>query len=116
MAMSQPEPRPASVWNRFWSPKSFLEEFPPGVSDEEAEAIAQRNDLWLKTYMDLYILRWGALWAASVVVALLLLEAGGLLFALALALNLAALVGLAAMIATYRRAARAVTGRTGKLK
>jgi len=47
-------------------------------------------------------------------VALLLLEAGGLLFALALAVNLAALVGLAAMIATYRRAARAVIGRGGK--
>ena len=67
MAMSQPEPRPASVWNRFWSPKSFLEQFPPGVSDEEAEAIAQRNDLWLKTYMDLYILRWGAIIRSVVV-------------------------------------------------
>ncbi|MDM0034877.1 hypothetical protein QTI33_22275 [Variovorax sp. J22P271] len=114
--MSPQESRPASVWNRFWSPKSFLAPFPPGASDEEAEAIAQRNDLWLKTYMDLYILRWGALWAASVVVALLLLEAGGLLFALALAVNLAALVGLAAMIATYRRAAGAVLGRSRKLK
>ena len=59
--MSPPEPRPASIWNRFWSPKSFLEQVPPAASAEAAEAIAQRNNLWLKTYMDMYILRWGGL-------------------------------------------------------
>jgi hypothetical protein len=70
--MSPTEPRPASIWNRFWWPKSLLEQVPPAASAEEADAIARRNNLWLKTYMDLYILRWGALWAASLMVMLLL--------------------------------------------
>lgn len=109
--MSPPEPRPASVWSRFWSPRSLLEQVPAAASDQEAQAIVQRNDLWLKTYMDMYILRWGGLWAASLAAALLLMEGAGLLFALALAANLAALCGLVAMILTYRRAARAVQKR-----
>lgn len=112
--MSPSDPRPASVWNRFWSPKSFLEQAAPEASAEEAEAIARRNDVWLKTYMDLYILRWGGLWAASVAVALLMADVAGLLFALALAANLAALVGLVAMVLIYRRASRAVRDQTGK--
>ena len=109
--MSPPESRPASLWSRFWSPRSLLEQVPPEASDKEAEAIVQRNDLWLKTYMDMYILRWGGLWAASLAVALLMMEVAGLLFALALAANLAALAGLVAMILVYRRAARAVQER-----
>ncbi|RZL92780.1 MAG: hypothetical protein EOP82_09165 [Variovorax sp.] len=64
--------------------------------------------------MDMYILRWGGLWAASLAVALLLMEMPGLLFALALASNLGALVGLVAMILIYRRASRAVQDRTRK--
>jgi len=110
--MSPPEPRPASVWSRFWSPRSLLEQVPPEASDQDAEAIVQRNDLWLKTYMDMYILRWGGLWAASLAMALLTMEGAGLLFALALAANLVALCGLVGMILTYRRAARAVQERT----
>ncbi|MDM0015686.1 hypothetical protein QTH87_24825 [Variovorax sp. J22P168] len=106
-----PGTRPASLWTRFWSPTSLLERVPPGASDEEAEAVARRNDVWLKTYMDMYILRWGALWAASVVVALLLAELGGPLFGLALIGNLAALVGLARMISIYRRASWSVSRR-----
>lgn len=106
--MSPPEPRPASVWNRFWSPRSFLEQVAPGASAEEAEAIARRNNAWLKTYMDMYILRWGGLWAVSLGVALLMAEVEGLLFALAVAASLAALVGLVAMVLVYRRASRAV--------
>ncbi|MGO4393937.1 hypothetical protein AB4Z46_21490 [Variovorax sp. M-6] len=112
--MSPPEPRPASVWNRFWSPKSFLEQAAPEASAEEADAVARRNNVWLKTYMDMYILRWGGLWAASLAVALLMMEVAGLLFALALAANLAALVGLIAMIFTYRRASSAVQDQTRK--
>ncbi len=110
--MSPPEPRPASIWSRFWSPRSFLEKAAPDASAEEVEAVVQRNDLWLKTYMDMYILRWGGLWAATLAVAVLVMEDAGLLFALALAANLAALAGLVAMILAYRRAARAVRQRT----
>ena len=110
--MSASEPRPASIWNRFWSPKSFLEQVPPAASAGEAEAIAQRNNVWLKTYMDMYILRWGGLWAASLAVAILMSDAPGILFGLALAANLAALVGLVAMIVIYRRASRAVQDRS----
>ena len=112
--MSPPEPRPASIWNRFWSPKSFLEQVPPTASAEEADAIAQRNNVWLKTYMDMYILRWGGLWAGSLAVTLLMVDVAGLLFVLALASNLAVFVGLVAMILIYRRASRAVRDRTLK--
>ena len=112
--MSPSEPRPASIWKRFWSPNSVLEKVAPTASAEEAEAIEQRNNRWLKTYMDMYILRWGGLWAASLAVALLMMEVAGLLFALALAANLAALAGLVAMIFTYRRASRAVQDRSRK--
>ena len=109
--MSPSDPRPASVWNRFWSPKSFLEQVPPAASTGEADAIAQRNDLWLKTYMDMYILRWGGLWAASLAGAVLMVEVSGFLFALALVSNLAALVGLVTMVLMYRRASRAIQDR-----
>ena len=109
--MSASEPRPASIWNRFWSPKSFLEQIPPAASAAEAEAIEQRNNVWLKTYMDMYILRWGALWAASLALAILMTDAPGILFGLALAANLTALVGLVAMIVIYRRASRALQDR-----
>ena len=110
--MSPPVPRPASVWNRFWSPKSFLEQVPTAASADEAEAVERRNNAWLKTYMDMYILRWGGLWAASLAVALLLMDGSAPLFALALASNLAALAGLVNMILTYRRASKALQDRT----
>jgi uncharacterized membrane-anchored protein len=110
--MSSTQPRPASIWNRFWSPKSFLEQIPPAASAAEAEAIEQRNNVWLKTYMDMYILRWGALWAASLALAILMTDAPAILFGLALAANLAALVGLVAMIVIYRRASRALQDRS----
>jgi len=106
--MSPPPPRPASIWNRFWSPSSFLEQIPPEASAGEAKAIEHRNNVWLRTYMDMYILRWGGLWAASSAAAVLMTDASALLFALALASNLAALAGLVLMILTYRRASRAV--------
>ncbi|MDM0110778.1 hypothetical protein QTI66_01385 [Variovorax sp. J22R133] len=109
--MSAPEPRRASIWSRFWSPKGLLEQVPPGASAGEAEAVYRRNDIWLKTYMDMYILRWGALWATSLAVALVLMDEPGLLFFLALALNLTALVGLIVMVMVYRRASRAVRDR-----
>jgi uncharacterized membrane-anchored protein len=109
--MSSTQPRPASIWNRFWSPKSFLEQIPPAASAAEAEAIEQRNNVWLKTYMDMYILRWGALWAASLALAILMTDAPAILFGLALAANLTALVGLVAMIVIYRRASRALQDR-----
>ena len=110
--MPPSEPRPASIWNRFWSPKNFLQRVPPEASPAEAQAIEHENNVWLKTYMDMYILRWGGLWAASLAMALLTMEGAGLLFALALAANLVALCGLVGMILTYRRAARAVQERT----
>ena len=103
-----------SVWSRFWSPRSLLEQMPPAASADEAEAIGHRNNVWLKTYMDMYILRWGGLWAASLAAALLMMDLPGLFFALALAANLAALGGLVAMILTYRRASKAVRDRARK--
>ena len=107
--MSPPQPRPAaSIWNRFWSPKSFLERIPPEASAAEAQAIEHRNNVWLRTYMDMYILRWGGLWAASSAAAVLMTDASALLFALALVSNLAALAGLVLMILAYRRASKAV--------
>ncbi|WP_307614322.1 hypothetical protein [Variovorax boronicumulans] len=112
--MSSQEPRPASTWSRFWSPKSLLEQVPPTASSAEAEAIEQRNNVWLKTYMDMYILRWGGLWAASLAIVLLVADASAFLFAIALVPNLAALGGLVAMILTYRRASGIVQDRTRK--
>jgi hypothetical protein len=109
--MPPSEPRPASIWNRFWSPKSFLQRVPPEASPAEAQALEHENNVWLKTYMDMYILRWGAAWAASLAAVLLLADSPGFLFALALVPCLAAFVGLVAMILVYRRAFRAVQDR-----
>lgn len=112
--MSPSQPRPASIWNRFWSPRSFLEQVPPTASADEAEAIDQKNNVWLKTYMDMYILRWGGLWAASLAATLLMTDAPAFLFALTLASTLAAFAGLIFMISIYRRASRAVQDRARK--
>jgi hypothetical protein len=113
-SMNPREVRPATVWSRFWSPRSLLEQIPPAASAADIDAIEHRNNVWLKTYMDMYILRWGGLWAASLVLALLMVELPGVLFALALAASLAALGGLVSMVLIYRRASRAVRERSQK--
>lgn len=102
-----------SVWKRFWSPTSALEPTPADASAPERAAIRARNDMGLKTYMDAYILRWGALWAACLALTLLATDDAvpGMLFAIALAATMAAFFGLVSMILIYRRAARAVKDR-----
>ncbi|MDM0108988.1 hypothetical protein QTH97_28875 [Variovorax sp. J22R24] len=108
--MTSPPAHPPSIWKRFWSPTSLLEQVPPDASPREAEAIRHRNNIWLKTYMDMYILRWGGLWAATMVLAVLAADesVSGLLFAAAIAAAIGAFAGLAAMVWTYRRAAKAI--------
>lgn len=71
MTPSKENANAGSVWIRFWSPTSALEPTPAHASAPERAAIRSRNYVWLKTYMDIYILRWGALWAACLVLALL---------------------------------------------
>ena len=107
--MTLPPPHPPSIWKRFWSPTSLLEQVPADASPTEAEEIRHRNNIWLKTYMDMYILRWGGLWAATMVMAVLAADedVSGVLFAAAIAAAIGAFTGLAAMIWTYRRAAKA---------
>ncbi|MBB3178430.1 hypothetical protein [Variovorax sp. Sphag1AA] len=106
--------KPASIWKRFWSPTSLLEAVPDDAVVEEAEAIRHRNNVWLKTYMDMYILRWGVLWFCSVVLSILAADDGvpvGL-FVIALLFAMGSLAGLASMIWAYRRASSALEQRT----
>jgi hypothetical protein len=109
--LRQDSPPPASICKRFWSPTTLLEQVPFHAHAEEASAIRRRNDVWLKTYMDMYILRWGALWMCSLVLAVLA-AGNGILFVIALVFNLLAFAGLVAMIWTYRRAAQAIAERS----
>ena len=108
----------ASIWKRFWSPTSLLETVPEGATADDAEAVRHRNDVWLKTYMDLYILRWGALWFCSIV--LTVLAAGddvpAVLFVVALVAAIGSLGGLASMIRTYRRASSAIDERARRAR
>ncbi|VTU17228.1 hypothetical protein H6CHR_00722 [Variovorax sp. PBL-H6] len=113
MSPSQQGSRAGSVWIRFWWPTAALEPTPAHASAPERAAIRTRNYVWLKTYMDIYILRWGALWAACLVLALVTTDDSvpGALFALALTATMMSLFGLLAMILIYRRAARALKDR-----
>ncbi|CAN7659279.1 hypothetical protein LJR084_005312 [Variovorax sp. LjRoot84] len=114
MTPSKENANAGSVWIRFWSPTSALEPTPAHASAPERAAIRSRNYVWLKTYMDIYILRWGALWAACLVLALLATDDAvpGVLFAIALASTMASFFGLVSMVLIYRRAVRAVKDRT----
>ncbi|VTU46214.1 hypothetical protein SRS16P2_00549 (plasmid) [Variovorax sp. SRS16] len=112
MTVSHQLAQDTSVWRRFWSPRTFLEVVPGGATSEEAGEINYRNAVWLKTYMDIYILRWGALWALTI---FLVISATGeeipdLVYVLTLASTLVSSVGLATMILIYRRAAKAIQG------
>jgi hypothetical protein len=102
-----------SVWIRFWWPISALEPTPAHASAPERAAIRSRNYVWLTTYMDIYILRWGALWAACLVLTLLATDDAvpGVLFAIALASTMASFFGLVSMILIYRRAVRGLKDR-----
>lgn len=66
--------------------------------------------MWLKTHMDIYILRWGVLWALTVVLAIVATneDVPDLLYALVLASTLMSSLGLGAMLRIYRRATKAV--------
>jgi hypothetical protein len=102
-----------SVWTRFWWPTAALEPTPAHASAPERAAIRTRNYVWLKTYMDIYILRWGALWAVCLSLALLATDDAvpSTLFALALTATMLSFFGLFSMILIYRRAARALKDR-----
>ena len=101
------------MWIRFWWPPAALEPTPAHASAPERAAIRTRNYVWLKTYMDLYILRWGALWAVCLALALLATDDAvpSTLFALALTATMLSFFGLFSMILIYRRAARALKDR-----
>ena len=103
-----------SVWMRFWSPTAALEPTPAHASAPERAAIRRRNNIWLKTYMDIYILRWGGLWAGCLALTFLASDDAvpGILFAIALASTMAAFFGMVSMILIYRSAARAVDDHT----
>lgn len=107
-----------SIWKRFWSPTSLLEEVPPDATADEADAIRHRNDAWLKKYMDLYILRWGVLWACSLALTILAADDGvpTILFVVALLTVTGATGGLASMIWTYRRASSAIADRNRRVR
>jgi hypothetical protein len=102
-----------SIWSRFWLPSHSLEGTPLQAGAAEREAIRSRNDLWLKTYMDIYIMRWGVLFAVSLGLAVLATDEAvpGLLFALIVAVTVAASAGLVMMILIYLGAAQAVRDR-----
>ena len=91
----------------------MLEPVPSGISDEEAAEIAYRNALWLRSYMDMYILRWACLWLGLLAMAVLVqsYELPGILLVVALAGAVFGFVGMLRMIATYRQAARTVRQR-----
>lgn len=84
------------------------------VDETEREAIRSRNDLWLKTYMDIYIMRWGMLFAVSLGLAVLATDEDvpSLLFALVVLMTVAVSAGLVAMILIYLGAVRAVRARS----
>ena len=101
-----PPRQSASVWNRFWSPRAYVETFPVDAPPEEMSEVNSRNARWLKAHMDIYILRWGVLWAATVMLAIFASgdDTPGLLFPLALAATMLSSLGLGAMLYIYRRA------------
>ncbi|GAA4328920.1 hypothetical protein GCM10023165_01560 [Variovorax defluvii] len=106
-------PEGTSLWSRFWSPAGMLEPVPPGISDDEAAEVAYRNALWLRSYMDMYILRWACLWLALLALAILghSYELPGILQAIALVGTIFGFGGMLRMIATYRHAAKVVRHR-----
>lgn len=59
--------------------------------------------------MDIYILRWGILWALTLVLAMVATseDVPDLLYALALAATMMSSLGLGAMLQIYRRATKA---------
>jgi|SRR4051794_21348504 len=101
---------PASVWNRFWSPRAYVETLPVDASTQEVREISLRNAMWLRTHMDIYILRWGVLWASTVVLAIAATSeiVPDVLCALAFAATFMSSWGLGAMLRIYRRATKAI--------
>ena len=108
-------PPTRSIWNRFWSPRGMLESIPAGADAVEADDIAHRNNVWLKTYMDMYVLRWAGLFLASLVASVLTHndEVPLVVNGVFVLLSIVALAGLVVMIRTYRRAAAAVRRHIG---
>jgi hypothetical protein len=106
-------PAGASIWRRFWSPRGMLEPVPPGSSEAQAAEVGYRNALWLRSYMDMYILRWACLWLGLLALAILAhsYELPGILLAAALVGAVFGFGGMVRMIAIYRRAARVVRNR-----
>lgn len=100
----------ASVWNRFWSPRAFVQMWPSDASSQEVREISLRNAMWLKTHMDIYILRWGVLWMTTMILAIVATneDVPDLLYAIVVAATLMSSLGLGAMLRIYRRAADAV--------
>ena len=74
--------------------RAYVEATPQEVSE-----ISFRNAMWLRMHMDIYILRWGVLWALTVALAIVATseDVPDLLYALALAATLMSSLGLGAM-------------------
>lgn len=56
---------PPSVWNRFWSPTSYLEKALPHDDLQSRNAKRRRNSVWLDKWLPKYIVRWTFAWVGS---------------------------------------------------
>lgn len=76
-----------------------MEVVPVEATPQEVSEISFRNAMWLRMHMDIYILRWGVLWALTVALAIVATseDVPDLLYALALAATLMSSLGLGAM-------------------
>ena len=99
----------ASVWNRFWFPRAYIETWPADASPQEMREISARNAKWLKAHMNVYIRRWGVLCAFTVTLAIATDDdTPSLLSTVAIAATLVSSLGLGAMLCIYRRAWKAL--------
>ncbi|OUM03108.1 hypothetical protein A8M77_07395 [Variovorax sp. JS1663] len=91
----------------------MLEPVSAGSSEDEAAEVDYRNALWLRSYMDMYILRWACLWLGLLALAILVhsYEFPGILLMAALTGAVFGFAGMVNMIAMYRRAAKVVRDR-----
>lgn len=54
-----------SVWNRFWSPSSYLVAAAPGDDQAQDRAKRRSNSVWLDKWLPKYIVRWTCAWVGS---------------------------------------------------
>lgn len=54
-----------SVWNRFWSPASYLVSIEPGDDPARCRTKRRSNSAWLDKWLPKYIVRWTCAWVGS---------------------------------------------------